>query len=78
MIRRLVIAALLGTAVVAVPAVPAYANNGCVLNVQCTTTYYTTPAHTTAVGQAVISCNGQLSYWGTFTPYTVETYSACN
>jgi Family of unknown function (DUF6289) len=78
MIRRLVIAALIGTAVVAIPAVPAQANNGCVRNVECTTTFYSSAAHTTVVGQAVITCNGELAEWGTTSIYSVETYSTCD
>ncbi|MEY9927446.1 hypothetical protein ABH926_002080 [Catenulispora sp. GP43] len=77
MIRRLTVAALLGTSVVAFSTAPAHAYAACKADYACTTTYYSSPAHTTVVGQIFVDCAGERSSWGTFSGYVVVTNSAC-
>ena len=77
MVRRLVLAALLGSAVVALPAVPAQAIGSCGVHDACTTTYYSSVARTTIVGQVLVECDGQTFEWGTLRGFAVETNTPC-
>ncbi|GAA1999438.1 DUF6289 family protein [Catenulispora subtropica] len=78
MIRRLVVAALLGgAAVAALPAAPAQAIGACRLNSECVTTYYDNASHTEVVGQITVFCDGQTSDWGTRTGFAVVQNVPC-
>ncbi|MEY9895526.1 hypothetical protein ABIA35_006427 [Catenulispora sp. MAP12-49] len=78
MIRRLTVAALLGTSAFAFSTAPAHAYAACKADYACTTTYYSTISHTTVVGQIFVDCAGGRSSWGTMSGFVVVTNSACN
>jgi len=78
MIRRLTIAALIGTAVVAIPAVPAQAYARCKADYQCVTTFYATVQHTKAIGAIDTYCDGSSSSWGVLSGIVVQTSVACD
>jgi hypothetical protein len=65
MIRRALLATLLGLAtVVTVSASPAHAR-ACRIDHYCVTTYYSDNTYTTPVGGKYEDCNGNASTWGT-------------
>lgn len=78
MIRRLTIAALIGTAVIAIPAAPAQAYARCPADAQCVITFYTNVQHTTAVGGIEVFCDGTRSTWGVLSGIVVESSAACD
>lgn len=77
MIRRLTVAALLGTSAVALSTAPAHAYAACKADYACTVTYYSSAAHTTEVGQIFVDCSGGRSSWGDLSHYVVVTNTAC-
>ena len=77
MIRRLVVAALVGGAVVALQAAPAQAIGACRVDNQCVTTFYDDVEHTQVVGQIFVGCDGQTSEWGTWGRYAVVQNVSC-
>jgi hypothetical protein len=75
MIRRALLATLLGLATVAaVGATPAYAR-ACMLDYSCVTTWYSDNTYTTVVGAKYESCVGDSYMWGVRSghPTFVET-----
>jgi Family of unknown function (DUF6289) len=78
LIRRLTVAALLGASAIAFSTAPAHAYAPCKADYACTTTYYSSIAHTTVVGQVFVDCAGERSSWGTLSGYVVVTNTACN
>jgi hypothetical protein len=78
LIRRLTIAALLGGAIVALTTTSAQAAPRCLADYYCTVTFYSTTAHTTVIGQHIIDCAGDSSYWGTISGIETVTNSECS
>ena len=78
MIRRLTVAALIGGAIIALPAAPAQAAPACKADYYCTVTFYSTAAHTTVIGQHTIDCSGASSMWGSFSGYETVTNIECS
>jgi Family of unknown function (DUF6289) len=78
MIRRLTVAALVGGAIIALPAAPAQAAPICKADYYCTVTYYSTAAHTTVIGQHIIDCSGNSSMWGSISGYETVANSECS
>ncbi|GAA3646806.1 hypothetical protein GCM10022224_007000 [Nonomuraea antimicrobica] len=77
MIRRALLATILGlAAVTAVTTGPAQAR-ACQLSYTCVTTYYSDSAHTTVVGGKFEDCEGNTSTWGVRTGYLTFDESPC-
>ncbi|MEZ0113844.1 hypothetical protein ABH920_007878 [Catenulispora sp. EB89] len=78
MIRRLAVAALLGSSVFAFSTAPAHAVPICKADYACTMTFYSNGSHTTVIGQIYVDCYGQRSQWGSISGYEVVTQSECS
>lgn len=78
MIRRFALAAVLGAAIIAVPAAPAQAIASCRVNNECITSYYADAQHTQLVGSVTEFCDGVTESVGTLRGYAVVQNVPCN
>lgn len=80
MVRRVVSAIALVSAMVTVPilaAVPAQSIPVCKAGYQCSRTYYADSTHETVVGGFTRFCDGTTDAWGDTSAYQVTTQAAC-
>ena len=77
MLRRvLMTAALVATAVLAVPGTPALAR-ACPLDWYCHWVYYSDSTYTTVIGERVTGCSGDSYTWGVRSSHQDYTESPC-
>ncbi|MFC5834566.1 DUF6289 family protein [Nonomuraea insulae] len=77
MIRRALLATVLGLAAVTIVTTGPAQARACRIDYTCVTTFYSDSAHTTVVGEKYEDCAGNASMWGVRSGYLTFDESPC-